>query len=328
VDNNTIQLDADHQISIIPAPRPAGLHIVGGVHLGAVITIAMNDTLLIGSSNDCEVILADPEVAKHHCMLTGRGASIGFRPVDAPIRVNGRVHSPGETGWVTPGARVEMGSAALEVGDPAGGPSAAHTRQSGRGRGMRLLRRSRWGIAAVVAVAVACELHPVTADTLLAAAERSVGNTEEAQEPVTRTGTAVAQDVGEVLRLSGINGEARYDSNGTVTVRGHLGDPQAVATVMQSRAMHEIKGLERVEVVNLDSPSAVPNDESHDTHWIVSAISSRDPYVIATDGSRYYVGATLPRGGRLAGVQDGEILVQHGDGQVEHLRLSAAPRLN
>lgn len=322
MDNNTIQLDADHQISIIPAPRPAGLHIVGGVHLGGVISIAMNDTLLIGSSDDCEVILSDPGVARHHCMLTGRGASISFRPVDEPIVVNGRAHSPGETVLVTPGARVEIGSAALEVGDPAESPTAAQGRQSGRSPGMRILRRSRWGIAAVVAVAVACELHPVTADTLLEAAERSVGTSETVPEPVTRTGTAVAQDVGEVLRLSGINGEAHYESNGTVTVRGHLGDPRAVATVMESRAMHEIKGLERVEVVNLDSPPAPHKDESGDTHWVVSAVASHDPYVIATDGSRYYVGATLPRGGRLAGVQDGEILVEHDDGQVEHLRLS------
>jgi hypothetical protein len=45
--------------------------------------------------------------------------------------------------------------------------------------------------------------------------------------------------------------------------------------------------------------------------------------VIASDGSRYYVGATLPRGGRLAGVQDGEILVER-DGQVDHVRLTPA----
>jgi hypothetical protein len=307
VENNTIQLDAEHQISIIPAPRPAGLHLVGGVHLGAVLTIAMNDTLLVGSSDDCDIILGDPDVARHHCMLIGRGSSVSFRPVDDIIRVNGHPHSPGETVLVKPGARVEIGAAALEVGDPTDKPAATPGRQHGR-----LLRRSRWAIVAVVAVAVACELHP-------GSSEHALDSTETTSEPVTRTGSAVAQDVGEVLRLSGIHGEARYESNGTVTVRGHLGDPQAVAAVMQSRAMHEIKGLERVSVVNLDSP---PTQHTEDSHWIASAVASRDPYVIANDGSRYYVGATLPRGGRLAGVQDGEILVQRDNGQVEHVRLN------
>ena len=132
----------------------------------------------------------------------------------------------------------------------------------------------------------------------------------------------MAHDVAEVLRLSGIPGETHYEGNGAVAVHGHLGDPQAVARVVQSRAMREITGLKRVAVVNLDQPSA-PSAATDDTPRVVRAIQSNDPYVITTDGSRYYVGATLPHGGRLTGVQNGEFLVDH-DGQVEHVRVGSA----
>jgi type III secretion protein D len=108
-----------------------------------------------------------------------------------------------------------------------------------------------------------------------------------------------------------------------VAVHGHLGDPSALAKVVQSRAMREITGLERVSVVNLDQPAA-PSAGNGDSTWVVRVIPSKDPYVIAADGSRYYVGATLPRGGRLAGVQDGEMLVDR-DGRVEHVKLSGSP---
>jgi hypothetical protein len=107
-----------------------------------------------------------------------------------------------------------------------------------------------------------------------------------------------------------------------VIVTGHLGEMQAVGTLVQSRAIREINGLKRVKVVNLDAPRPT-HEEPGDSSWIVTAVASKDPYVIANDGSRYYVGATLPRGGRLAGVQDGEILVDR-DGKVTHVPLSGS----
>jgi hypothetical protein len=43
--------------------------------------------------------------------------------------------------------------------------------------------------------------------------------------------------------------------------------------------------------------------------------------VVTADGSRYYVGASLPQGGRLAGVKEGEVLVER-DGRTEHWKLT------
>jgi type III secretion protein D len=139
-----------------------------------------------------------------------------------------------------------------------------------------------------------------------------------------RAGDAIAHDVAEVLRLSGIACEAKYSDDGTVTVSGHLGNSLQLASVIKSRAMHEIVGLKRVAVSNFDQGNS-GHGGSEDGSRIVSVVASADPYVVTADGSRYYVGASLPQGGRLAGVKEGEVLVER-DGRTEVWKLAAPTR--
>lgn len=311
-----------------PTSRDTGLpgvHVVGGLHAGAALTITTDDALLVGADDDCDMILADPGVAAHHCMLTARGDKVTLRPIDAAVITRGHDHPPGETVALAVGERVELGQAVLEIvsaTDIAERRAHVPTRPKPARRSVRatLLHQSRWGVTAVLAVAVACEIHPVSRETPVPTALAQTNTANAAAGESAPEGAAVAHDVGEVLRLSGISGDSHYDGNGGVTVKGHLGDPQTLAAVVQSRAMHEITGLKRVSVVNLDHPES-PRDANTDTHRIVTAVASKDPYVITTDGSRYYVGATLPGGGRLAGVQDGEVLIER-EGEVTHVRLS------
>jgi hypothetical protein len=327
MDTYANQPDGDDRTNQEPAPP--GVHIVDGVHAGAVIPVSTRDPLLVGAGEDCDVILADPGVGAHHCMLSARGAKVAFRPIDDAVLVNGRRHPPGDAALVAVGGRAQVGSALLEIvaaADLIKG-SAHHSwrlRRARRSVWAMLLRQYRWGIAAVLAVAVACQLRSANPQNGMNATQSPGGATSDLAAQATDHAVAtLAHDVAEVLRLSGIPGEAHDDGNGTVAVHGHLGDPLVLARVVQSRAMREITGLKRVAVVNLDQPAA-PGAATGDTTWVVRVIPSKDPYVIASDGSRYYVGATLPHGGRLAGVQDGEILVDR-DGHVEHVRLSGSP---
>ena len=306
---------------------PSGAYVVGGVHAGAIIRIAPDEAVLVGTSEDCEVILSDPGVATHHCLLAAKGTKVSVRPVSAPVLASGRRYSPGgETAVVDIGERIELGSAVLEIVSAAdlevGRPQMSlQSIRPRRGFRTTLLRQSRWGIAAVLAVAVACEVHPVGERSDAATPPANMASSTQAEV----SADDVAHDVAEVFRLSGISADARSEGEGTVIVTGHLGEMQAVGTLVQSRAIREINGLKRVKVVNLDAPRPTQptHEEPGDSNWIVTAVASKDPYVIANDGSRYYVGATLPRGGRLAGVQDGEILVDR-DGQVTHVPLSGS----
>ena len=316
------------------ASQSVTLRIVSGVHAGASLTLASGDMVMIGAGEDCEVIFADTDVAKHHCLVSLTSDRVAVRPVDAAITLSdGTTHQPGEVLWISPGIQVSLGNARFEVtarswrGFFRGDPIARVVRRPRSDAGARWQRQRRWAVAAVVVVAaVACRLGPATSEQASAvnAQPKEAYITHDTTTPLmqARTGAAVAHDVAEVLRLSGIPCDARYDGNGVVTVRGHFGEPQAVRSIVLSRAMREIDGLKRVLVLNLDQPGKpAAEPEPPPGGRIVAAVAGSDPYITTADGSRYYVGATLPERGRLSGVTDGELLIER-DGQIKHVKLS------
>jgi type III secretion protein D len=134
-----------------------------------------------------------------------------------------------------------------------------------------------------------------------------------------RTGEAIADDVSEFLRLNGIEAVARYLGEGRVEVRGHLGAEEPLAQAIQSRAMRDIRGLRQVMAINLDGPThADPTAAKRgggSAKRVVTVVAGSDPYLVTADGSRYYVGAQLPDGRRLAAVESNEILLQDGQQQ-------------
>ena len=75
--------------------------------------------------------------------------------------------------------------------------------------------------------------------------------------------------------------------------------------------MHDIQGLKKVVAVNLDSgkPKAAAAPKR-----VVSINTGSDPYVVTADGSRYFVGAKLPNGLQLAGIEGSDILLDDGRG--------------
>lgn len=310
------------------------LHVVKGVHTGAQIPLASTTMMLIGTGDDCDVILSDTGVAKHHCILSTHSDGIMVRPLGASVTVQGQPHERG-IGLPLPwGACVELGEAAFEVVaqsselDSAEG-AVQELEAAPRERARPPFQRSRWVIGLVLLGAAAFELQPM----ILTARSHSTESAEAAGQAAVvsgerRSGTAVAQDVAEVLRLSGISGETTYDGDGAVRVRGHLGDPAHVAAIVQSRAMHEIAGLKRVLVFNLDSPdepaslapSSAPAAPVRDPTRIILALGGVHPCVVTADGSRYRVGAVLPQGGRLRGVVNGTVLIER-DGHIVRLNV-------
>jgi len=284
------------------------LRILSGVHAGAVIRLDEAGLLVIGSSDDCDVILADAGVASHHCVLQKQGDQFFLRTIEGGAQVGGKKHDAGVTLAVVPGSAIRVGSAELQIdsGVPVPAPVVTvprHWRMSITLGGLIVT------VAAFLAISFELSAH--------SAAETARHDAPTVQT-TTRSGTSIAHDVAEVLRLSGINCEAQYNGDGQVTVSGHLGDPQSLATIVKSRAVREIVGLKRVVAVNLDhGGKAVGLDGSR----IVSVVASADPYVVTADGSRYYVGASLPQGGKLAGVREGEVLVER-DGHTEHWKLA------
>lgn len=133
-----------------------------------------------------------------------------------------------------------------------------------------------------------------------------------------RSGSNIAQDVVDVLRLSGLPAEGRYLTEGQVEVRGHFGDQAKLQKVIESRAMHEIAGLKKVVTLNTDAPPAPPSKPVDDTKLISEVVGGKDPYIVTKDGSRYYIGATLPGGAKLQAIDGQDVIVDTGNA-VKHL---------
>ena len=94
---------------------PLALRVVSGFHNGAARALERRDVLMIGNATDCDVILADAGVGRHHCLIARNGNKLSVRAVDSALSVDNQTVSPGEPLPVKPGARISIGEATLSV---------------------------------------------------------------------------------------------------------------------------------------------------------------------------------------------------------------------
>lgn len=127
-------------------PAPLVLRILSGLHDGASRVLSEQEMLLIGSGEDCDIILSDPGVARHHAMVLRHGDTLSLRAIDAVLEFAGDPLEPGDPielpqlqparlggvsiaigpadddGWTALGARPGMVSAAPPPAAPASRP--------------------------------------------------------------------------------------------------------------------------------------------------------------------------------------------------------------
>ena len=134
------------------------LRIVSGLHAGASRALAEQEMLVVGSGDDCDIVLADTGVAAHHALITLVGGSFTLRALDAPLRIEGKPLHPGDPVEVRPLQRIDLGEASIAFGeDDEAAWDALFPAIAGPARRQRarpLLRRLPM-IAAVAVLAVA-----------------------------------------------------------------------------------------------------------------------------------------------------------------------------
>lgn len=296
------------------------LHIVAGLHLGASQHLHEGEWLLLGSAEDCDVLLSDEGIAGHHCLLGVVNGRLCLRSLEADVHWGEEVLLPGETLHDFMWGELQIGRAAIQL----------------RGE----IKRRRWSpswvrhyswialsfvMSTFATYGMAVSIFgkdseaPVAAAEVVDAAISEIKKRAENAELHNET-TRMTASVREIMRLSGIDAQARYLDAGKVELSGYFGNGQGIARVVQSRAMREILGLQKVVVVNKSSLSA-PLPEIHlptlppAASKMVKIISGSDPYLVASDGSRYYPGATLPNGARLLAVLEQALLVETAGGE-------------
>jgi len=93
------------------------LRILSGLHAGASRTLAEQEMILVGSGDDCDIVLADQGVARHHALINLIGGMSSLRALDAPLRVDGQPLHPGDPVELRGLQRIQLGEAAIAYGE-------------------------------------------------------------------------------------------------------------------------------------------------------------------------------------------------------------------
>jgi type III secretion protein D len=71
--------------------------VLGGLHAGAQVDLARHDVTLIGSAQDCDIVLRDPGVRAHHFMVFPQGHHLQLRAIEGDLVCAGQTLSAGSS---------------------------------------------------------------------------------------------------------------------------------------------------------------------------------------------------------------------------------------
>jgi type III secretion protein D len=128
------------------------------------------------------------------------------------------------------------------------------------------------------------------------------------------SGEQIARQVADVLRLNGVRAEVRHVGRGVVQARLHEPDAERRARA-EAAARRDVRGLASLAVEVVDTgpvrpAAAVPVDPAK---RVVTIVYGPGGYVVTADGARYFEGALLPSGHRIARIEARDVeLVRDG----------------
>ena len=139
-----------------------------------------------------------------------------------------------------------------------------------------------------------------------------------------RVGERIALAVRDVYQMNGVPAEAlvprTLDEVGRVAVQTVTSDPEQLARI-EAAVRRDVPGLQALSVENTvpdaePVPTAVRDDPGK---RIASIVPGDVAYVVTADGTRYFAGALLPSGHRIASITGSEVRLEK-DGKPSSLR--------
>jgi len=139
-----------------------------------------------------------------------------------------------------------------------------------------------------------------------------------------RVAEQLAAAVREVFRMNGVVAETTPATSladvGVVHVATRVADLSQLARA-EASARRDVPGLRGLAVEN-ERPATPPDNApvaDDPGKRVASIVPGDSPYVVTVDGTRYFVGALLPSGHRLASITEQEVLLDK-DGVISTLR--------
>jgi len=120
----------------------------------------------------------------------------------------------------------------------------------------------------------------------------------------------VASAVQDVFRTHGVAARVEAVGPGAMRVDTTVADPRILDTIRAS-AQRDVPGLAALELRNDPLPAqGGPTPAIEDPGKRVASIAPGDPpYVVTVDGTRYFEGALLPTGHRIAGIEEHRVVL-------------------
>jgi type III secretion protein D len=137
-------------------------------------------------------------------------------------------------------------------------------------------------------------------------------------------GEQISNAVRDVYRMNGVMADAPVPASlgdvGTVQVHTASADTARLERI-EAAVRQDVSGLKQLKVVNepppvVAEPTPVMDDPGK---RVASIVPGENGYVVTVDGTRYFVGALLPSGHRLASVSDAEVMLEK-DGKLSPLK--------
>lgn len=205
------------------------LRIVSGLHAGACRELAEREMILVGSGDDCDIVLADNGVAHHHALISVVDGHFQLRALDAPLQLEGRTLHPGDPVEMDRLQRVGLGEAALAFGledDPAWLALAPDEEQPAAVRARRFTEPITRRLPLVAAVAVLSLASLAIFVAVVPSAESKI-------EPEARL-----QELAREFQVSGRKIEK--DVNGKPVLAGMVADAAARRDLQERVAKEEL----------------------------------------------------------------------------------------
>jgi type III secretion protein D len=125
----------------------------------------------------------------------------------------------------------------------------------------------------------------------------------------------LAAAVQEVFRAHHVAARAVLEGPGQVTVHTQEADTPRLQQIA-SRARQDVPGLRSLDLRNV--PPAPASDLSHESPFqtpdpgkrIAAIVPGDAAYIVTADGSRYFEGAVMPSGQRIAAIRAGEVQLE------------------
>jgi hypothetical protein len=290
------------ELETTPAAPESGapvaiLSVSFGLHRGASMELTGQE-YLVGSGDDCDIVLRDKQVAAHHCRITRewpgftvRNEQGGKRQIVTPSKVT---YENGATA-----AEYDIDSVLFTLKHP----SAARDSEAPRDG-----RSGRHSVAVLFIVIASGALAAAT----LGAAGHTVGAaaTGSSKKGATAKPALAPQELLERARRALANESLRVDlRDGGLVIEGRTAQ-QAIKGRIQALTQ-DLRGTvtvqDHVDYVDAESASAGALPVT-----VTSVLVGNPSYFLTDTGARYFVGATLPDGTEVVSVDQDEIRFRRG----------------